>query len=82
MDNKESGTGIVTMATEGGGTHARDGTISRGVLTIRTIRWETITPGGGCDITLRSRMTLLSHRVECAAFSRARTDPFVPVVVW
>jgi hypothetical protein len=49
MDNKESGTGIVTVATEGGGTHTRDRTISRGILTIRTIRQETITRGGGCD---------------------------------
>jgi hypothetical protein len=43
MDNKGSGTGIVTMATEGGGTHTWNRTISRGVLTIRTIRWETVT---------------------------------------
>jgi hypothetical protein len=81
MDNKESGTGIVTMAAEGGGTHTRNGTIGQRVLTIRTIGWKTVTQGRGCDITLRSRMTLLSHRVECAAFSRARTDPFALVVV-
>jgi hypothetical protein len=81
VDNKKSGTGVVTVATERGGTHTWNRTISRGVLTIRTIRRKTITRGGGCDITLRSRMTLLSHRVECAAFSRARTDPFAPVVV-
>ena len=37
------------MTTEGGGTHAGNGAISRGVLTIRTIRWETVTRGGGCD---------------------------------
>jgi hypothetical protein len=43
MDNKESGTGIITMATEGGGMHTGNGAISRGVLTIRTIRWKTIT---------------------------------------
>jgi hypothetical protein len=69
------------MAAEGSRTHTGHGAISRGVLTIRTIRWETVTRDGGCDITLRSRMTLLSHRVECAAFSLARTNPFAPVVV-
>jgi hypothetical protein len=69
------------MATKGGGTHTGCGAMSRGVLTIRTIGRETITGSEGCDITLRSRMTLLSHRVECAAFSLARTGPFAPVVV-
>jgi hypothetical protein len=49
MDNKESGAGIVTMATEGGRTHTRDGTISRGVLTITTIWRKTVACDGGCD---------------------------------
>jgi hypothetical protein len=49
MDNRESGTRVVTVTTKRGGTHAWDRTISRGVLTIRTIRWETITQGRGCD---------------------------------
>ena len=70
------------MATKGIGTHTGCGAINRGVLTIRTIGRETITGSEGCDITLRSRMTLLSHKGGCAAFSLARTGPFVPVVVW
>jgi hypothetical protein len=37
------------MATGGGGTHARNGAVSRRVLTIRTIRWEAVTGGEGCD---------------------------------
>jgi hypothetical protein len=37
------------MATEGSGAHTGDGAISRGVLTIRTIRGKTITRDGGCD---------------------------------
>jgi hypothetical protein len=37
------------MATEGGGTHTGNGAIGRGVLTIRTIRWETIAGSEGCD---------------------------------
>jgi hypothetical protein len=69
------------MTTKGGGTHTGNGTISGGVLTVRAVRGKTVAWDGGCDITLRSRMTLLSHRVECVAFSRARTDPFAPVAV-
>ena len=42
------------MATEGGGTHAGNGAISRRVLTIRTIRWEAVTRGRGCDRTSRT----------------------------
>ena len=37
------------MATESSGTHTGYGTISGGVLTIRTIRGKTITCGEGCD---------------------------------
>ena len=49
MDNKESGTGIVTMTTKGGGTHTWNGVVGRRLLTIRTIGWETIARGEGCD---------------------------------
>jgi hypothetical protein len=37
------------MATEGGRAHTGNRAISRGVLTIRTIRGKTITCGEGCD---------------------------------
>jgi hypothetical protein len=70
------------MTTKGGRTHTRDGAVCRGVFTVRTIRGKTITGGVGCDITLWSRMTLLSHRGGCVAFSLARTGPFAPVEVW
>jgi hypothetical protein len=49
MDNKKSGAGVVTVTTERGGAHTRNRAISRGVLTIRTIRRKTVTLDGGCD---------------------------------
>jgi hypothetical protein len=63
MDNKGSGTGVVTMAKEGGGAHTWNRAIRRGVLTIRTIRWEIITRGGGCDSI--SRRYLPSFLGQC-----------------
>jgi hypothetical protein len=48
-DNRKSGAGIIAMTTKGSGAHTRNRAVSRGVLTIRTIRRKTIAGGVGCD---------------------------------
>jgi hypothetical protein len=49
VDNKKSGAGVVTVTTERSRAHTGNRAISRGVLTIRTIRRKTIALDGGCD---------------------------------
>jgi hypothetical protein len=74
-DNKRSGARIVTMATEGSGAHTGDGTVSRRVLTIRTIGWKTIAGSGGCDIGTVIIVWALRQRV-CTIFLSSNVSEF------
>jgi len=57
------------MTTERGSTHTGNWTVGRGVLIIRTIGWETIARGGGCDTVGQGEIT-------------SRSGPCFPWSMW
>jgi hypothetical protein len=61
------------VTTKGGRAHTWNRAISRGVLTIRTIGWETVTRGGGCDINAVSTTHVTLPKPQLTAVATRAT---------